>query len=261
MYFVLQHQWKACLTSSALATTTLQNLIGDKNSLQNSIGNRQPQTNSLSLSETMNGITCEYSYTLISKKVLTLSQSVLIPSLFLLLVGELFIVDEISIGTLAQIKLRAFWTAIDILDLLQLQSITWEEVTVNSSYELAICGFFYSYILLVVIPALSLVEMSKNSSEDFSPGVSTLVAARLVLVNIGTSLIRLIFIFLQNNSYTSSIFIGKNFICFYIQVNYLLLFFKLLNLLKIKFMVTFLGHFLISFLIFYSLVYHKITVC
>lgn len=213
MYFVMSHIWSACIAQLYPRVSILTETVQKNEDSKIDLMSRGKLLNDSYLL-----VNCGYSFE--TKKGLILSQSILFPSLFLLLVGELFIEEELKPKELSQIKLRSIWTVIDILDLLQLQSVsvTWEKTT-SLPYQLAVSAFFYTYLSLVIVPSLALVEISRRSLEDFSPRINFLVAARMILVNTGTSIIRLLFIFLHNISHTSSIFIGKNVICFFIQVS------------------------------------------
>lgn len=105
--------------------------------------------------------TCDYA--LVTKKSLTLFQSITIPGLYILLVGANYLENIVNFRSLEEVRMRIFWVIMDLLDLLDLQATAWEAKLGEPPYITVGFIYFYCYIVLIILPPLSLAEMSKRN--------------------------------------------------------------------------------------------------
>ena len=218
MYFIVEHLWETCDSRvAASASKEIDNPSFEVKNLHASKDSSLMYDDELKKSEDVES--CSYDVT--SKKLLALSQVVLLTGLYLLLVGVNYI--ESNVNLLLLVKMRAFWTTADILDLIQLQTSIWEEVTGQFPYALAAFVYFFCYVGLMFLPPLSLAEMSQGDG-DCSGDTSTLTlhrSFRISMIYIGTSGIRAYLLFAHNFTSTSTVFLGKNLICLVTEVSYI----------------------------------------
>ena len=218
MYFVLQHIWTACApidiiidpktlnsASSLLETSVCKNCSGKPESSVFSIKVDQPKG-------------CDYS--LLEKKLLIIFQAVLLPGLYLALVGADHMKTLTNFRNLEEVKMRVFWVVMDMLDVLQLQSSMWETNTHQFPYITATILYFYCYILLIILPPISMAEMSKKEGEFVPHRMMFYLITSVLFVNIGTTTIRCLLLFYYKFNLASSIFLAKNAICFGMQVSF-----------------------------------------
>nr|XP_039260467.1 uncharacterized protein LOC120336773 isoform X1 [Styela clava] len=163
--------------------------------------------------------TCDYD--MITKKTLTLFQAVFIPGFYLLLLGADYLEGVSNLRELDEIKMRAFWVVVDLLDLLDLQSNMWESNQGELPYITVGFIYFYCYIILIVLPPLSLAEMSKRNQSRPHEMLIYLLAS-FVTINLATTAIRLVLLVSNRFAGVSSIFIGKNVVCIFLKSTKLL---------------------------------------
>lgn len=118
---------------------------------------------SCTIRESYNKIISICDYSMGTKKVLTLFQAIFLPGLYLLLVGADYLQAITNLRELDEVKMRAFWVVVDLLDLLDLQSSMWEAKQGELPYLILGFIFFYCYIVLIILPPLSLAEMNKRN--------------------------------------------------------------------------------------------------
>uniref|UniRef100_H2Z3T8 Transmembrane protein 121 n=1 Tax=Ciona savignyi TaxID=51511 RepID=H2Z3T8_CIOSA len=152
-------------------------------------------------------------YSLLAKKLLTFFQAVVIAGLYLLLVGADHLKNLPDLRSLEEVKMRAFWVVIDLLDILELQSTMWETSQRELPYLVVGFVYFYCYIVLIILPPIALAEMSKGESETRPHEMLIYLIASLCVVNVGSTVIRCVLLFRHNFVNTSTVFIGKNVIC------------------------------------------------
>nr|XP_002130145.2 uncharacterized protein LOC100182381 [Ciona intestinalis] len=163
---------------------------------------------------------CEYS--LIAKKSLTLFQAIVIGGLYLLLVGADHLKHLPDLRSLEEVKMRAFWVVIDLLDILELQSTMWETTQGELPYLVVGFVYFYCYIVLIILPPLALAEMNKGEGETRPHEMLIYLVASLCVVNVGSTAIRCVLLFRHKFANTSTIFIGKNIICLGMKITRLI---------------------------------------
>ena len=213
MYFIMEHLWKTCSSSPAVnlpkVTLSLKTEVKSLHGVKDVIS---PDKDIPVAVEEKH----DCSYNVISKKVLVFSQVVSLVGLYLLLTGTNYIKRHEAI--LVAIKMKAIWASSDILDLIQLQTSLWEEITGQFSYALAAFVYFYCYVGLMFIPPLSLAEMSQGETGRVFP-FSLHRVIRISLVYVGSTIIRAYLLIAQKFTLTSTIFLGKNAICLAIEVS------------------------------------------
>ncbi|XP_076816576.1 uncharacterized protein LOC143462334 [Clavelina lepadiformis] len=166
-------------------------------------------------------VSCEYALT--TRKLITLFQAVFISGLYLLLVGADYMSTISDFRSLEELKMRAFWVVVDILDILELQSSMWEvDQSHQLPYVLVAFIYFYCYVVLVVLPPISLVEMSRKEGELGPHLMQMYLMASFCIVNVGSTTIRMVLLLRHSYASTSAIFIGKNVICVGMKVTKLI---------------------------------------
>lgn len=152
----------------------------------------------------------------INRQTLTLVQSLILPILYCTLVGA----DHLRYGA-EELRLKSIIVVMDLLDVLELQSCVWEGTTLCLGFTAECILYFYCYILLLLLPTVSLAEISRSSSGEIIKGerwkMLIYMAMSLVFVNISLSSIRIFLIIKFKSLKPSRIFLGKNLIFFCVQ--------------------------------------------
>ena len=217
MYFVLQHIWTTCASMVSINSKTMQStedeLIPSNLAKNSSASGMDAAVLSIAVDQPKG---CDYS--LLEKKMLIVFQTILLPALYLALVGAEHIRSLTNFRHLEEVKMRVFWVVVDILDILQLQSSMWETSTHQFPYISAAITYFYCYVLLVILPPISMSEMSKREHDFVPHKMIFYLLASVLFVNVGTTVIRLLFLFHFQFGLASSIFLAKNTLCFGMQV-------------------------------------------
>ncbi|KAF4083767.1 hypothetical protein AMELA_G00121260 [Ameiurus melas] len=107
---------------------------------------------------------------------------------------------------------RLFWVALDLLDVLDIQANLWEPQRTGLPIWAEGLMFFYCYILLLILPCVSLSEISMQVEHMFPKKMMLYPVLSLVVINIVTILIRGVNMVLFQDSRVSTIFIGKNIV-------------------------------------------------
>jgi len=217
MYFVLQHIWTSCVPVVEATNSKNIQLTGEVYSNAKNLSTSDSEAGIFfTIDDQPKG--CDYSS--LEKKLLIIFQAVLLPALYLTLVGAEHIRNLTSFRHLEEIKMRVFWVVVDLLDVLQLQSSMWETNIHQFPYISCSFIYFYCYVLLVILPPISMSEMSKRDHEFAPHKMIFYLLASLLFVNVGTTVIRILLLFYFKFGLTSSIFLAKNTLCFGIQVCY-----------------------------------------
>ncbi|KAM9466525.1 transmembrane protein 121 [Clarias gariepinus] len=146
----------------------------------------------------------------VARKVLTLLLSVCIPGLYFALVALDSMEYMRTFRKKEDMRGRLFWVALDLLDVLDIQSNLWEPQRTGLPIWAEGLMFFYCYILLLILPCVSLSEISMQVEHMSPKKVMLYPVLSLVSINIVTILIRGVNMVLFQDSRVSTIFIGKN---------------------------------------------------
>uniref|UniRef100_UPI00358E4358 transmembrane protein 121-like isoform X2 n=1 Tax=Myxine glutinosa TaxID=7769 RepID=UPI00358E4358 len=144
-------------------------------------------------------------------KVLTLLLSVCIPALYVVLIA----VDHMdylrTFWRKEDLRSRIFWVVLDLLDVLDVQANLWEPASHTPLPAWAEgLTFFYCYVVLLVLPCVSLSEISMQG-EHLAPHRMLLYPIlSLVTINTVTVLVRLVNLFVYSDARVSVVFLGKN---------------------------------------------------
>lgn len=146
----------------------------------------------------------------ISRKALTLLLSICIPVLFVVLVA----IDHMEYVRVfkkrEEIRNRLFWVVVDLLDILDIQANLWEPQKKGLPLWAEGLMFFYCYILLLVLPCVSLSEISMQGINIVPHKMLLYPILSLVTINIITVFIRGGNMLLYRDARVSGILIGKN---------------------------------------------------
>lgn len=145
----------------------------------------------------------------VARKALTLLLSVCIPGLYVVLVALDSMGYMRTFRKKEEMRGKLFWVALDLLDVLDIQANLWEPQKTGLPIWVEGLMFFYCYILLLILPCVSLSEISWQI--EMSPEKIMLYPIlSLFAINIVTILIRGVNMVLFQDSRVSTIFIGKN---------------------------------------------------
>ncbi|KFV97714.1 Transmembrane protein 121 [Fulmarus glacialis] len=142
----------------------------------------------------------------VARKALTLLLSICVPGLYLVLVALDSMEYIRTFRKKEDLRGRLFWVALDLLDILDIQANLWEPPRTGGLM------FFYCYILLLILPCVSLSEISMQGEHIAPQKMMLYPVLSLVTINIVTIFIRAINMVLFQDSRVSTIFIGKNII-------------------------------------------------
>ncbi|XP_051510293.1 transmembrane protein 121-like [Myxocyprinus asiaticus] len=146
----------------------------------------------------------------VARKALTLLLSICVPGLYLVLVALDSMEYIRTFRRKEDMRGRLFWVALDLLDLLDMQANLWEPQRTGLPIWAEGLMFFYCYILLLILPCVSLSEISVQGDHVSPQKMMLYPLLSLVTINIVTILIRGINMVLFQDSRVSTIFIGKN---------------------------------------------------
>ena len=217
MYFIVENLWKKCSFFSLKATSFDSVSTGDiiksyqhtKDSIPSQISSEEDETDKTEDCINNN----------VMKKYLTLCQALLLPALYLLFIGVDYVKNSVDAILFTEIQLQALWSTADIFDLVHLQTSIWEEETGQFSFAVAAFVYFYCYIGLILLPSLGLAELINSEKESNNISATKVHRiSRIILLYVGTSVIRVYLLFVHHFSLTSSIFLGKNLLCTAIEV-------------------------------------------
>lgn len=146
----------------------------------------------------------------VARKALTLLLSVCVPGLYLVLVALDSMEYVRTFRKKEDMRSRLFWVALDLLDLLDIQANLWEPQRTGLPIWAEGLMFFYCYILLLVLPCVSLSEISMQGINIVPHKMLLYPILSLVTINIITLFIRGGNMLLYRDARVSGILIGKN---------------------------------------------------
>ncbi|XP_026868839.2 transmembrane protein 121 [Electrophorus electricus] len=155
----------------------------------------------------------------LARKTLTLLLSVCLPSLFLILTGA----DQVTpLRRKQELRGRLLWVVVDLLDVLDLQAGLWEAQG-GAGVPLWVDGivFFYCYVLLLLLPCVSLAELGVAAMptqraprrEAVYPWLS------LVTINVLTLVLRGVGMLWYRDPRVSTVFLGKNLLALAVKLS------------------------------------------
>ncbi|XP_057205956.1 transmembrane protein 121 [Triplophysa rosa] len=155
----------------------------------------------------------------LARKTLTLLLSVCLPSLFLILTGADYMTP---LRRKQEVRSRLMWVVVDLLDVLDLQAGLWE-VQGTTGIPLWVEGivFFYCYVLLLLLPCVSLTELGAAAlpglqaarKEAIYPWLS------LVTINLFTLVPRGVGMLWYRDPRVSTVFLGKNLLALAVKLS------------------------------------------
>ncbi|XP_063803392.1 transmembrane protein 121 isoform X3 [Pseudophryne corroboree] len=148
----------------------------------------------------------------VARKALTLLLSISVPGLYLVLVSLDSMEYVRTFRKKEDLRGRLFWVALDLLDILDIQANLWEPYKTGLPIWAEGLMFFYCYILLLILPCVSLSEISMQGEHIAPQKMMLYPVLSLVTINIVTIFIRVVNMVLFQDSRVSTIFIGKNII-------------------------------------------------
>ncbi|XP_073422890.1 transmembrane protein 121 [Dendrobates tinctorius] len=148
----------------------------------------------------------------VTRKALTLLLSISVPGLYLVLVSLDSMEYVRTFRKKEDLRGRLFWVALDLLDILDIQANLWEPLKTGLPIWAEGLMFFYCYILLLILPCVSLSEISMQGEHIAPQKMMLYPVLSLVTINIVTIFIRVVNMILFQDSRVSTIFIGKNII-------------------------------------------------
>ncbi|XP_068558830.1 transmembrane protein 121-like [Cebidichthys violaceus] len=148
----------------------------------------------------------------VSSRALTLLLSVCMPVVFLTLAA----IDRLEYlqpyKRREEIRSRLFWVVVDLLDVVDVQANLWELQREGLPLWVEGLMFFYCYILLLVLPCVSLSEISMQGVNIVPHKMMLYPVFSLATVNVTTLLIRGGNLLIYGDVRVSAIMIGKNVI-------------------------------------------------
>ncbi|KAG7464494.1 hypothetical protein MATL_G00166220 [Megalops atlanticus] len=156
----------------------------------------------------------------LARKTLTLLLSVCLPSLFLVLTGAEHMTP---LRRKQELRSRLLWVVVDLLDVLDLQAGLWEAQG-SPSVPLWVEGlvFFYCYVLLLLLPCVSLTELGSVPPMAGEVGLRREAVypwLSLVAVNVLTLLLRAAGMLWYRDPRVSTVFLGKNLLAMTIRLS------------------------------------------
>ncbi|XP_048831694.1 transmembrane protein 121 isoform X2 [Brienomyrus brachyistius] len=148
----------------------------------------------------------------VARKALTLLLSICVPGLYLILVALDSMEYVRTFRKKEDMRGRLFWVALDLLDILDIQANLWEPQRTGLPIWAEGLMFFYCYILLLILPCVSLSEISMQGEHVSPQKMMVYPVLSLVTINVVTILIRAVNMVLFQDSRVSTIFIGKNIV-------------------------------------------------
>lgn len=180
----------------------------------------------------------------LARKTLTLLLSVCLPSLFIILTGAEHVTP---LRRKQEVRGRLLWVVLDLLDVLDLQAGLWEASTGGAGSSRAPLWaeglvFFYCYVLLLLLPCVSLTELGtvgggwgqpratvpQPPSQQQEQGVGSSPGSRreavypwlsLVTINLLTLLFRGAGVLWYRDPRVSTIFLGKNLLALAVKLS------------------------------------------
>ncbi|KAJ8002309.1 hypothetical protein DPEC_G00178540 [Dallia pectoralis] len=148
----------------------------------------------------------------VARKALTLLLSICVPVVYITLAA----IDHMEYvrphKKKEEIRSRLFWVVVDLLDVLDVQANLWEPQRKGLPLWVEGLMFFYCYILLLVLPCVSLSEISMQGLNIVPHKMMLYPILSLVTINVITLFIRGGNMVLYRDVRVSGILMGKNVI-------------------------------------------------
>ncbi|CAI5678810.1 unnamed protein product [Oreochromis niloticus] len=148
----------------------------------------------------------------VSRRGLTLLLSICMPIVFVTLAA----IDHLDYlrpyKKREEIRSRLFWVVLDLLDVVDVQANLWELQSEGLPLWVEGLMFFYCYILLLVLPCVSLSEISMQGVNIVPHRMMLYPILSLATINIITLLIRTGNLLVYRDIRVSGIMMGKNVI-------------------------------------------------
>ncbi|KAJ8361433.1 hypothetical protein SKAU_G00179580 [Synaphobranchus kaupii] len=154
----------------------------------------------------------------VARKSLTLLLSICVPVLFVILVAIDHMEYVRAFKKREEIRNRLFWVVVDILDVLDIQANLWEPQKKGLPLWAEGLMFFYCYILLLILPCVSLSEISMQGVNIVPHKMMLYPILSLVTINIITLLIRGGNLVFYKDVRVSGILMGKNVLAIILKV-------------------------------------------
>ncbi|XP_023286217.1 transmembrane protein 121-like [Seriola lalandi dorsalis] len=153
----------------------------------------------------------------LSRRALTLLLSVCMPIVFVTLAA----IDHLEYLRLykkrEEIRSRLFWVVLDLLDVVDIQANLWELQREGLPLWVEGLMFFYCYILLLVLPCVSLSEISMQGVNIVPHKMMLYPILSLATINIITLFIRGGNLLIYGDIRVSTIMMGKNVIAIVVK--------------------------------------------
>ncbi|XP_040893119.1 transmembrane protein 121-like [Toxotes jaculatrix] len=146
----------------------------------------------------------------VSRRALTLLLSVCMPIVFITLAAVDHMEYLRGCKKREEIRSRLFWVVLDLLDIVDVQANLWELQREGLPLWVEGLMFFYCYILLLVLPCVSLSEISMQGVNIVPHKMMLYPILSLATINIITLLIRGGNLLIYGDIRVSSIMMGKN---------------------------------------------------
>ncbi|XP_015194320.2 transmembrane protein 121 [Lepisosteus oculatus] len=154
----------------------------------------------------------------LARKTLTLLLSISIPSLFVILVATDHMEYVTGFRKKEDLRNRLFWVVIDLLDVLDIQANLWEPQKKALPLWAEGLIFFYCYVLLLVLPCVSLSEISMQGENIVPHRMMVYPVLSLATINVVTLFIRGGNMLWYHDPRVSTVFLGKNVLAIVIKL-------------------------------------------
>ncbi|RXM33669.1 Transmembrane protein 121 [Acipenser ruthenus] len=148
----------------------------------------------------------------IARKALTLLLSICVPVLYILLAAIDHMEYVRAFKKKEELRNRLFWVVVDLLDILDIQANLWEPQKKGLPLWAEGLMFFYCYILLLILPCVSLSEISMQGINIVPHKMMLYPILSLVTINLITIFIRGGNLIFFQDATVSGILMGKNFL-------------------------------------------------
>ncbi|XP_041107902.1 transmembrane protein 121 [Polyodon spathula] len=149
---------------------------------------------------------------IIARKALTLLLSICVPALYVLLAAIDHMEYIRAFKKKEELRNRLFWVVVDLLDILDIQANLWEPQKKGLPLWAEGLMFFYCYILLLILPCVSLSEISMQGINIVPHKMMLYPILSLVTINLITIFIRGGNLIIFRDATVSGILMGKNFL-------------------------------------------------
>ncbi|XP_069092521.1 transmembrane protein 121-like isoform X1 [Pleurodeles waltl] len=155
---------------------------------------------------------------IIARKALTLLLSISIPALYIVLVAIEHMEYLQTFKKKEDLRNRLFWVIVDMLDVLDVQANLWEPQKKGLPLWAEGLMFFYCYILLLILPCVSLSEISMQGINITPHKMMLYPILSMLTINIATIFIRGSNMLFFRDARASSIFLGKNILAIVLKI-------------------------------------------